>query len=129
MIGYHSLAVVHLAVVLPAFLLGTALMVGRKGTPRHRAIGRVYLGLMLATGALTLFMPAAVGPRWLDHFGFLHGLSLLTLVTVPYAAWAARRHDVIGHAAAMISLYVGGILVAGGFALLPGRLLHQWLWG
>jgi len=27
----------------------------------------------------------------------------------------------------MIGVYVGGILIAGTFALMPGRLLHEWL--
>ena len=29
----------------------------------------------------------------------------------------------------MISTYVGGILIAGSFALMPGRLLNDWLFG
>lgn len=29
----------------------------------------------------------------------------------------------------MISLYVGGLLIAGSFTLMPGRLLHGWVFG
>lgn len=125
----QGLVLTHLLVILPAFLLGTWLMIRRKGTPNHRAMGKVYLLLMLFTGVITLFIPAQVGPQWLGHFGYLHLLSLLTLYTVPTAWLAARRHQWRRHAAAMIGLYVGGLLVAGGFALMPGRLLHVWLFG
>jgi uncharacterized membrane protein len=48
---------------------------------------------------------------------------LIHLVTVLPAA--ARRGDIRGHRSAMIQLYVGGILVAGTFAVLgQGRYLN-----
>ncbi len=124
---YIHLAYWHLATVLPAFVLGTVLLLGGKGTRRHRGMGRLYMGLMLATGLITLFMPAHVGPQLFGHFGFIHLFSLLTLYSVPQAWLAARRGDLRTHRGNMIGLYVGGLLIAGGFALAPGRLLHQWL--
>jgi uncharacterized membrane protein len=42
---------------------------------------------------------------------------------------AARRGHIRAHRFAMISLYVGGILIAGAFAFSPGRMLHKWLFG
>lgn len=124
---YASLASVHLATVLPAFALGTFLLLNAKGTPRHRLLGKVYMALMVVTGLATLLMPAHVGPRWLGHFGFIHILSALTLYNVPQAYLAARRHDVARHRWNMVSLYVGGLLIAGTLALTPGRMLHTWL--
>ncbi len=126
--SYDTLARVHLLIVLPAFVLGTWLLFARKGTPPHRAIGKLYLLLMFATGLLTLAMPAVVGPRLLGHFGFIHLFSLLALVSPPRAWLAARRGDIARHRASMIGLYVGGLLIAGGFAILtPGRMLHALL--
>lgn len=78
---------------------------------------------MLATGIITLFMPAYIGPQIFNHFGFLHLFSLLVLVTVPLSFFAARRGDLQTHRHSMIGLYVGGILVAGAIAFLPGRML------
>jgi uncharacterized membrane protein len=85
--------------------------------------------LMLATGLITLTMPAEVGPRFLNHFGFIHAFSFLTLYSVPAAYFAIRRGNIKVHRANMIGLYLGGILVAGAFALSPGRMLHEWLFG
>lgn len=85
--------------------------------------------LMLATGLITLTMPAEVGPRVLNHFGFIHAFSFLTLYSVPAAYFAIRRGNIKVHRANMIGLYLGGILVAGAFALSPGRMLHEWLFG
>ena len=45
--SYEQLAYLHLATVVPAFAIGTWLLVRRKGTPSHRALGRVYLVLMV----------------------------------------------------------------------------------
>ncbi|MFZ5956035.1 DUF2306 domain-containing protein [Pseudomonas sp. QL9] len=127
--SYLGLTYAHLATVLPAFALGTYLLVRRKGTPLHKALGRCYLLLMLATGLITLAMPAHVGPQVLGHFGFIHLFSLVTLYSVPAAWLAARRGDIRTHRGNMIGLYVGGLLIAGSFALMPGRLLHTWLFG
>ena len=85
--------------------------------------------LMLATGFITLTMPAQVGPRVLNHFGFIHIFSFLALINVPAAYIAARRGNIKLHRFNMISLYVGGILIAGAFAFSPGRMLHEWLFG
>ena len=85
--------------------------------------------LMLATAFITLALPAEVGPRFLNHFGFIHAFSFLTLFNVPTAYFAARRGNIKAHRGAMIGLYVGGILIAGAFAFSPGRMLHTWLFG
>lgn len=126
---YTQLAYLHLATVLPAFAIGAFQLLRRKGTPSHKLLGKIYMVLMLATGLITLAMPAKVGPQFLNHFGFIHAFSLLTLINIPIAYFAAHRGNVRAHRAAMISLYFGGILIAGTFALMPGRMLHEWLFG
>lgn len=126
---YTQLAYLHLATVLPAFVLGAFQLFRRKGTPGHKVLGRIYMLLMLATGFITLIMPAEVGPRVLNHFGFIHIFSFLAVFGVPLAYVAARRGYIRAHRFAMLSLYLGGILTAGAFAFSPGRMLHKWLFG
>jgi len=126
---YTQLAYLHLATVIPAFTIGIFQLFRRKGTPTHKLLGKIYMVLMLATGLITLAMPAEVGPRLLGHFGFIHAFSFLTLYSVPAAYLAARRGDIKVHRANMIGLYIGGILIAGAFAFSPGRMLHEWLFG
>lgn len=126
---YTQLAYFHLATVVPAFGIGAFQLLRRKGTPTHKFLGKVYMSLMLATALITLAMPAQVGPQFLQHFGFIHFFSLITLINIPIAYVAARRGNIRAHQAAMISLYVGGILIAGTLAFLPGRMLHEWLFG
>lgn len=124
-----TLVYLHLATVLPCFFIGAWLLATRKGTPLHKSLGRVYVVLILATALVTLGMPAEVGPRIVAHFGFIHILSVVVLVGVPSAVLAIRFGRVSTHRYAMLATYVGGLLVAGTFALMPGRLLHRWLLG
>ena len=85
--SYEQLAYLHLATVVPAFAIGTWLLVRRKGTPSHRALGRVYLLLMGVTALVSLCMPARV---------------------VPCAYLAARRGNIREHRSNMVGLYLGG---------------------
>ncbi|MFP2997960.1 DUF2306 domain-containing protein [Spongiivirga sp. MCCC 1A20706] len=115
--------------VLPCVILGAALLIMRKGTTIHKSLGRVYMVLMLITAFITLFMPAEVGPQLLNHFGWIHSFSFLTLYTVPTAYFAIRKGQVKKHQRKMVLLYFGAIIIAGGFTLVPGRYLHQVLFG
>ncbi len=124
---YIQLAYLHLATIIPAFLLGTYLLVNHKGTPRHKLLGKLYMLLMLFTAIVTLFMSAEVGSTIFNHFGFIHLFSFLVLYSVPSAYFAAKNNNIKKHRRNMIGLYVGAILIAGSFALAPGRLIHTWL--
>ena len=126
---YTSLLIIHLATVLPCFLIGTILLIIKKGTKIHIYSGRVYMILMLITATVTLFMPAQVGPRFLDHFGLLHSFSLLTIYSVPTAYLAIKAGNVKVHKRKMILLYFGAIILTGGFTFYPGRYLYTLFFG
>ncbi|WP_133406528.1 DUF2306 domain-containing protein [Parashewanella tropica] len=125
--SYLEFAYIHLVTVVPAFLIGTYLLFTKKGTPIHKRFGRIYMILMLVTACISLFMQAQVGPLFLGHFGYIHLLSFLTIYAVPVAYFSAKNGNIKRHKASMVALYVGGMLVAGTFAFMPGRLLHDWL--
>lgn len=122
---YLQLAYIHLSTIIPAFMIGTFLLFRRKGTPLHKALGKIYMALMLFSAIVTLFMSAEIGPQLFGHFGFIHLFSALVLVTVPSAYLAARSGNIKRHKRNMIGLYVGGLLIAGSFTFFPGRLLHS----
>jgi uncharacterized membrane protein len=46
------------------------------------------------------------------------------LVTLPLAVLHARRHDIAQHRIAMLMLFTGALVIAGGFTFLPGRIMH-----
>lgn len=126
---YDILMNAHLLTVVPCFLIGTLLLIIKKGTRVHRGFGRVYMVLMLITATITLFMPADVGPQFLNHFGWIHSFSFLTIWTVPTAYMAIKKGNVKAHKRKMILLYFGAIIIAGGFTFVPGRYLHEVFFG
>ncbi len=83
--------------------------------------------LMVVTAIVALLMPAQIGPRFLGHFGFIHLFCFLVLYSIPSSYFAVRKGNIMKHKANLIGVYVGGILIAGTFALMPGRLLYKWL--
>ncbi|MDW5290581.1 DUF2306 domain-containing protein [Formosa sp. PL04] len=127
--NYIDLMYFHLATVVPAFAIGTLLLIIKKGTKIHIYFGRLYMILMLITAFITLFMPAEIGPKILNHFGWIHSFSLLTIYTVPTAYWAIKKGNIKSHKRKMILLYFGAIIIAGGFTFLPGRYLHNLFFG
>ncbi|NKC00695.1 MAG: DUF2306 domain-containing protein [Pseudomonadales bacterium] len=126
---YQILLYTHLSSVLMAFPIGGWLLLNPKGTKSHRLLGKPYMALMFITGIASLLMPATLGPTLLGHFGFIHIFSLMVLYNVPMSIYAIRRGNVRAHKSNMVGLYVGGILIAGSFAFMPGRLMHQVLFG
>ena len=72
-------------------------------------------------------MPARVGPTLLSHFGYIHLFSLSVFILVPSAYLAVRSGNRRLHAGNMLGLYLGGLVVAGAFAMTPGRMLYRLL--
>jgi uncharacterized membrane protein len=96
----------------------------KRGDKSHRLWGKGYALLIIFSSLVSLFLKAHVGPSWLNHFGYIHLLSLVTIATVPYSLWQLKRGRLISHQRSMQFLYWTGLLVAGGFTLFPGRYLH-----
>lgn len=126
---YTNLMYWHLSTVIPCFVIGTILLIIKKGTPFHIYAGRIYMTLMLLTAVITLFMPAQVGPKFLNHFGYIHSFSFLTLYSVPTAYIAIKKGDIRTHKRKMILLYFGAVIIAGGFTFYPGRYLYELFFG
>ena len=120
----------HVFTVVPAFILGTWLIFfSRKGTRYHRAIGYLYLSLMTVTSIAALFVRTIMpnGPFW--GFSPIHLFVPLTLSGVVGALYYARRHNIKAHRRSMLGVYIGGILIAGSFTLVPGRIMHTVFFG
>jgi uncharacterized membrane protein len=113
---------IHTTAAFAALALGTVMLVRRKGTLSHKLWGRIWAGLMLTVAVSSLWIPSFL------HFTWIHLFTLLTLVTLPLAIVRIRRGNVKGHAAAMKGLFIGGLVIAGIFTLIPGRMLGNLLW-
>lgn len=119
LMGAPAVIQAHLAAALVALAIGVILLAGVKGTRRHRILGWTWV-LAMATTAMSSFFIHQINPGGLS---LIHALSGWTLVGLPMAVYAARRHRVQAHRRAMTGMFVGGLVVAGLLTFLPGRLL------
>jgi uncharacterized membrane protein len=116
---------IHVATIVPAAAIGAFLLLWRgKGAPAHRLLGRVWVVLMIASSLSSLFIHELNVWR---GFSPIHILSLITIVGCLYAVRAAMRGDIRTHRRTITQIYVGGILIAGGFTFAPYRIMNRML--
>ena len=111
---------VHIAAALLSVTAGAVVFLFEKGSARHRLLGRIWVSAMFITVLSSVYI-RELNP---GHFSWIHGLSLLTALSLVRAIWAIRQGNVRGHAAAMGGSLVG--LVVAGIAAVatPHRLLN-----
>lgn len=116
---------VHLSAALTALAIGVVLMMRVKGTAAHKLLGWTWVLAMGTTAVSSLFI------REINHgaFSFIHLLSGWTIVGLPGAVYAIKRGKVGAHRRAMTGMFVGGLLIAGLFTFIPGRLMWSVFFG
>ncbi|HJZ43788.1 MAG TPA: DUF2306 domain-containing protein [Hyphomicrobiaceae bacterium] len=116
----------HAYAALAAFALGIVQLAAPKGTIPHRALGYLWLSLMLGV---------AVSAFWIHEIRLwgpwspIHLLAIYTLAMLPLGLYFARGHNVRGHQRTMLGLFFGALIIAGAFTLVPGRLMHKVVFG
>lgn len=116
----------HAFAAMSAFALGLLQFAAPKGTLPHRTVGFIWLALML-TVALSSFWIHEIhlwGP-WSP----IHLISIYVLIMIPVAIYFARRHNVRGHARTVVGMFLGGLVIAGLFTFVPGRIMHALAFG
>lgn len=113
---------VHVISAVSTFVIGAVLLSGLpKGTKIHKRLGWTWSAFMASTALSSFFLVGLNG----GHFSWIHGLSAWTIIVLPFALVAARRHNVKSHAKHMRGMFLGGMMIAGLFSFLPGRLMWQ----
>lgn len=117
---------IHAFAAMSAFVLGIVQLTAPKGTIPHRTVGWIWVGLMLtvAISSFWIHQSRVIGP-----FSPIHLLSIFTLVMVPLAVLAARRHNVRRHRWSMTFIFLGALVIAGLFTFVPGRIMNAALFG
>ena len=114
----------HAFSALTSVLLGGwQLFVSTKGSPLHRLVGRIWVGLMLYVSVTSFWI------REIRHgqFSLLHILSIVTIVAVILGIVDARRGNLRGHVGNMLGSWIG-LCIAGAFALaVPDRDIPQFV--
>lgn len=114
---------VHVVSALVALLIGTAILALPKGRGPHKVLGWSWIAAMAMTALSSLFITGLNG----DSYSLIHLLSGWVLIALPMGVYAVRRRDIRSHRRAMVSLFVGGLMVAGAFTLIPGRFMFNFI--
>ena len=110
----------HAVAASLAMVLGAVNLLRRpRGDLSHRVIGRTWIVAMYLT-AVSSFWIQELRP---GSFSWIHGLSVLTIVTLTLGLWNARRGRVAAHAGNMIGTYLGLIGALLGVVVVPSRLI------
>lgn len=118
---------IHAFAALLAFALGAFVLWSRKGTRLHRALGRLWVMLMLVVATSALFINEI---RLIGPFSPIHLFVVSTYWGIAVGIWHIRvERDIAKHRAAMQGTYLWALLLAGAFTFLPGRRMHEVLFG
>lgn len=118
---------IHIVAALGAALLGSFVLWRRKGGRLHKFNGRFWVALMAVTAASSFFIHEI--KLWGDYSP-IHLLSVWVLfISLPMAVVYVRRGNIKAHKQTMQATFVGGIVLAGGFTFLPGRMMHEMTFG
>jgi len=117
--GLPAVLWLHVTAAVSALLIGFALLVGVKGRRFHRVAGWTWAGCI---------MTVAISSFWIlnqGRFSVIHFLSGWVSIAVPMALGAARRQDLKTHRAMMTQIFMGGLIIAGAFTFVPGRVMWR----
>jgi uncharacterized membrane protein len=117
---------VHAFAAMAAFVLGGIQLMASKGTLPHRVIGWTWAGLMLIIAVSAFFIHRI---RLWGPWSPIHLLAIFTLTMLPIGILRAHRHDVKAHRRTMLGLFMGGLVLAGAFTFLPGRIMYHVVFG
>ena len=116
---------VHVAAAAMALVVGLVIFLLPKGTGFHRLLGWSWVSAMIVVAATSIAM--IVDMR--NGINALHIFTVVTVVSLWSGLTGIRRGNVRRHAGAMVGLYIGGLIIAGISAFIPGRLMWEIVFG
>ena len=122
----------HATLALLAVPLGLSILLTKKGTKQHRILGRIWVTFLIIVSLTAIFIQA-INP---GQYSLIHLLIPWTIGSLIYSIWNIKKFKntkieryKFAHMYSMIGVYVGALLIAGAFTLMPGRFFHEILFG
>jgi len=112
----------HTLAAASSVLLLVPITLMQKGTAVHLRIGWAWVLCMLVVCVSSFGIVRSGGYSW------IHILSVVSLVSLAIGILQRRRGNINSHKAFMIGA-ASGLLGAGAFTILPGRIMHAVLLG
>ena len=122
----------HSVFALLAIPLGLYIFLNKKGTPQHVFLGKVWIALLIVVSLTAIFIQEINT----GQYSLIHLLIPFTIGSLVYSMWNINKFKStrnarykFSHMYSMISVYAGALILAGAFALMPGRFFHKILFG
>ncbi len=123
---------IHAALALLAIPLGLYIFITKKGTKNHRILGRTWVTVLIIVSLTAVFIQT-INP---EQYSLIHLLIPYTIGSLIYSIWNINKFKItkierykIKHMHSMIAVYIGALLIAGAFTLMPGRFFHEIIFG
>ncbi|MFM9862741.1 MAG: DUF2306 domain-containing protein [Micropepsaceae bacterium] len=116
---------VHVAAAMLALVVGVVIFLLPKGTGFHRLFGWTWVSAMIVVAATSIAMIADMR----SGINALHVFTVVTVVSLWSGLTGIRRGNVQQHAGSMVGLYIGGLIIAGATAFIPGRTMWKVVFG
>ncbi len=113
----------HALSAIGALVLGVVQFTAPKGTLPHRTLGYVWVGLMASTAITAIFIRSG------GSFSWIHIFVPIVLVSIVDLSLRARRGMTASHKRTAMTLFFGALLIPGAFTFMPGRLMHEVVFG
>ncbi len=96
-----------------------------KGTRCHKAIGWSWMLAMVVTSISSFGITGFID--WFYGYGPIHLLSIWVLVCVFISVYSAKKGNISFHRSFAVGAYIGTIIAGVGAALMPGRIVHTFI--
>ena len=116
----------HAMAAMLAIVIGAIQFSMKKGGIKHKALGYIWVGLMLFVSISSFFIHEI--KLW-GNYSPIHLLSIWTIFSVGLAIYFVRVGNIKRHRQVMIALYGFALILTGLFTLLPGRAMNQVVFG
>jgi uncharacterized membrane protein len=108
-----------------AFGLGGLQLVSTKGTRTHRLLGYIWIVAMIIICVTSFRIKEVMPTGMFGGYSPIHLLSIFVLVQLARGIYFAKIKDIKRHRQCMLYTYIGGLVIAGIFTFMPGRLLFK----
>ena len=116
----------HAIAAMIAIILGGIQLYMKKGGTIHKFLGRAWVGLMLIVSVSSFFIHEI--KLW-GAYSPIHLLSIWTIFSLGLAIYFVRVGNIKRHKQVMLALYGFALVLTGFFTFMPGRVMHQIVFG
>ena len=122
--------IIHAFLALLAIPLGAYILFNKKGTAKHKFLGKIWVVFLIIVSATAIFIQEINS----GEYSLIHLLIPFTLLSLIHSIRSIKKYKMTrkikykyAHMYSMIGVYIGALILAGALTLMPGRIVHELL--